>query len=72
MNNPSNYPYQPQLTVREAREILGTTSKGLSDTAIERLIAQVDILTDIVVSRINDSIYHSAIEITTNEVDNNG
>jgi len=72
MDSLSNYPSKPQLTVREAREILGTTSKGLSDTAIERLIAQVDILTDIVVSRINDSIYQSAIEITTNEVDNNG
>jgi len=60
----------PELTlsVQEARNILGTTAKGLSDKAIERLVAQVDVLTDIVVNHVNDSKIKSSIDISNSKL----
>lgn len=58
----------PTITIEEARKILGITAKGLSDDAIERLIAQVDILTGIVVSHFDDSKYQSSIDISTRKL----
>jgi hypothetical protein len=55
------------LSVKQARRILGTTSKGLSDEAIKRLISKVEILTDIVVNHVDDSKIQSRVLST--EVD---
>jgi hypothetical protein len=54
------------ISVQEARAILGTTSKGLSDDAILRLIAQVEVLTDIVVAHVGGSKIHRSIDISKN------
>jgi len=54
-------------TIAEARKILGTTAKGLSDDALKRLIVQIEILTDIVVARARDSIIKSCIDNTVDE-----
>ena len=51
-----------QRTLTEAKKVLGTTAKGLSDEAILLLVAKVDILTDIVVSHARDSKIQSAID----------
>ena len=51
------------ITVTEAKKVLGTTAKGLSDEAIKRLVAQVDVLTDIVVAHANDSKIQTSIDI---------
>ena len=51
------------ISVNEARKILGTTAKGLSDEALERLVAQVDVLTGIVVTHFDDSEIQSSIDI---------
>lgn len=59
------------ISVKEARKILGTTANGLSDEAIQRLIEQVDVLTDVVVAHYDGSKTQSSIDITHNEVDNN-
>ncbi len=57
---------QPHITLTEAKKVLGTTAKGLSDETIMRLVAQVDVLTDIVVAHINDSKYQSSIDNSGN------
>jgi hypothetical protein len=49
------------ISVKQARRILGTTAKGLSDEAIERLIARTEILTDIVVNHLDDSKIQSRV-----------
>ena len=56
-----------QITLTEAKKVLGTTVKGLSDSAILRLVAQMDVLTDIVVAHIGDSIIKSSIENSCNK-----
>jgi hypothetical protein len=56
------------VSVKEARKILGTTAKGLSDEAIERLVSQVDVLTGIVVAHFNDSKNQSSIDISGNRL----
>jgi len=53
----------PTISIQEARAILGTTAKGLSDEAIKRLVAQVEILTDIVVAHASGSKIHRSIDI---------
>ncbi len=55
------------ISTEEARKILGTTAKGLSDEAIERLIAQVDVLSDIVVAHVSDSKIKSYIDISNDK-----
>jgi hypothetical protein len=67
MKDTSIYAYKPQITVTEARNVLGTAAKGLTDNAISQLVAQVDILTDIVIAHINDSTIQSSIDISTNK-----
>lgn len=54
----------PLITVTEAKKVLGTTAKGLSDDAIMRLVTQVDVLTDIVVAHANDSKIQASIDIS--------
>jgi len=56
------------LSVQEARNILGTTAKGLSDEAIERLVTQVDALTGIVVAHVSDSKIKSSIDISRSKL----
>ncbi len=53
----------PLITLTEAKKVLGTTAKGLSDEAIKRLVAQVDVLTDIVVAHANGSKFQTSIDI---------
>jgi hypothetical protein len=57
-----NYTSNPSMTLAEAKKVLGTTSIGMSDDAIMRLIAQVDVLTDIVVAHSYGSIIQSHID----------
>ena len=52
------------ISVTEARKILGTTATGLSDETIEHLVAQVDVLTDIIVAHVSDSKIESSIDIS--------
>ena len=52
----------PPVTVEEARRILGTTAQELADDDIKRLISQIDLLTDIVVSNFDGSKIHTSIE----------
>jgi hypothetical protein len=59
------------MTLTEAKKLLGTTAKELSDDALRRLIANVEILTDIVVVHARDSIIKSHIDITSDEVHTN-
>ena len=56
-------PYQSTIIVSEARKILGTTAKGLSDETIRKIVNQVEVLTDIVIAHISDSNLHSSIDI---------
>lgn len=55
---------QPQITLTEAKKVLGTTAMGMSDDAIMRLVAQVEVLTDIVIVHVQDSKIQSAIDIS--------
>lgn len=57
-----------QTTLAEAKKVLGTTAKGLSDEAIMRLVTQVDVLTDIVAAHFNDSNIHSCIDISNDKL----
>lgn len=41
--------------IKKARTILGTASKDMSDEQLARLLALVDVLTDIVVNHASDS-----------------
>ena len=53
---PENYHNTSSLiTISEAREILGTTAKGLDDDAIKKLITNVDVLTDLIIDLSVDS-----------------
>lgn len=54
----------PPISIQEARAILGTTAKGLNDEAIQKLIAQVEVLTDIVVAHVSDSKIQRSIDIS--------
>ncbi len=63
---------ESHLSVIEAKKILGTSAKGLSDDAIMRLVAQVDVLTDIVIAHASDSIIHSSIDISQNRPHTDG
>ncbi len=63
---PKNQPLP--ITIYEARKILGTTAKGLDDSAIENLLKQFNILSDIVVAHTNDSRFQSSIDISKNEL----
>jgi len=58
----------PAISIEEARRILGITSKGLSDEAVERLVAQVAVLTDIVLAHIGDSKIKGPIDISNNKL----
>jgi hypothetical protein len=60
------------LTLTEAKKVLGTTAKGLSDEAIMRIVAQVDVLTDIVVAHANDSKIQTSIDISDVRIHTNG
>ena len=71
MRRTLNATQKSQITVTEAKKVLGTTAKGLSDDAIQRLITQVDVLTDIVVSHVNDSKIQSSIDISDSELHTN-
>lgn len=62
-------PYKSTISINEARKILGTTAKGLSDEAIRKIINQVEILTDIVIAHISDSNLHSSIDISNKSLD---
>lgn len=59
------------MTLSEARRVLGTTAKDMSDDAIRLLIKQVDILTDIVVAHTNGSTIKSHIVNLDGEAHNN-
>ena len=72
MHNMHDSATKPLMTPTEARRVLGTTSKGMSDEAIRRLIGQVDVLTDIVVAHAQDSIFKSCIDVSKKEEHNNG
>lgn len=69
MKKTVNYGSQRQLTLTEAKKVLGTTTKGLSDDAIRRLVAQVDILTDVVIAQYKDSKVDSSIDILNKSLD---
>lgn len=73
-NNQSKPPSfrRPVVSVKEARKILGTTAKGLSDDAIMRLVTQVDVLTDIVVAHVNDSKIQTSIDISQGKLHTDG
>lgn len=58
------------ITIEEARNILGTTAKELSDESISRLIIQVDMLSAVVIDNFDDSKIHNLIDIPTPEVHN--
>ena len=66
----ANSTIRPLMTIAEAKTILGTTAKGLSDDFILRLLTQVDILTDTVVAHVKDSIIKSPVENADDEVHN--
>lgn len=53
----------PSVTLAEAKKILGTIAKDMSDDSIRAVIANVEILTDIVVAHAHDSIIKSSIDI---------
>ena len=61
---------QPILSVVEAKKILGTTAKGLTDEAILGLIMQVDILTDVVIGYVKISEIQSAIDVSKKTLHN--
>lgn len=58
------------ITLSEARRVLGTTAKDMSDDAIKLIIKQVDILTDIVVAHANGSTIKSYIDNLDDEAHN--
>lgn len=60
------------VTLSEARRVLGTTAKDMSDDAIRILIKQVDILTDIVAAHTNGSTIKSYIDNLDNEAHTDG
>jgi hypothetical protein len=62
----------PPITIEQARKILGTTAKELSDETIAKIVLQVDTLTDIVVAHVNDSKIHNSLDNSSTGVDNNG
>lgn len=58
------------ISVDQARRILGTSSKELTDDAIGRLIYQLDILSDVIIdvydgSKINSNIAKSVHDLDT-------
>ena len=57
-------------TIAEVRSIIGTASKGMSDESIKKLIAQVDILTDVVLVCTSGSKNHSSIDILNHKPHN--
>lgn len=70
MNDSVNYLPKTLMTLSEARRVLGTTAKGMTDDAIMLLIKQADILTDIVVAHTNGSIIKSSIDNSDGEAHN--
>lgn len=58
------------LAVSEARKLLGTTATEMSDDAIMKIVAQVDALTDIVITYIHDSKIQSSIDVLDNGIHN--
>lgn len=64
------YATKLSLTPSEARIVLGTTAKDMSDEAIRLLINQVDVLTDIVAAHSYGSIINSCIANSRNEPHN--
>lgn len=63
-----NSAQKPKTSVREARNILGTTGEGLSDEAIVKLVMQVEVLTDIVVAHAYDSNIQSLLDISNRTI----
>lgn len=53
-----------QTTLKEARRILGTTANGMTDESITKLVAQIDVLTDIVVAQAIGSNIKSSVDIS--------
>lgn len=43
------------VSVKQARRILGTTAKGMSDEAVKRLISQTELLAEIVIAHADGS-----------------
>jgi hypothetical protein len=72
MKSSSYLAHQHQIALTEAKKVLGTTAKGLSDEAIMRLVTQVDVLTDIVVAHVHDSKNQSSIDISSGSLDTDG
>jgi len=66
----ANFTTSTLITLSEARRLLGTTAKDMSDDAIRLLIKQVDILTDIVVAHANGSTIKSYIDNLDDEAHN--
>lgn len=66
MRGSLNVTQQPSITLTEAKKVLGTTAKGLSDGAIMSIVKQVDVLTDIVVAHISGSKIQPSIDISNN------
>jgi hypothetical protein len=62
----------PTMNIEEARRILGTTAKELSDSAIMHIVTQVGILTDVVVAHVNDSKNHTSVAIQKNILHTDG
>lgn len=51
-----------EVSLTEARQILGTNSKELSDRVLQNLIEQTELITDIIIHIINDSKIRSSLE----------
>ena len=66
----ANFTISTLMTVSEAKKVLGTTAKDMSDDAIRLLIKQVDTLTDIVVAHTNGSTIKSYIANLDDEAHN--
>ena len=72
MGKSIEFTLQPSITLTEAKKVLGTTAKGLSDDAIMNLVAQADVLTDIIIAHISDSKIQSSIDILSSSLDTDG
>ncbi len=70
MTGALNVTWQSRITLTEAKKILGTTAKGLSDDAIKRLVTQVDLLTDVVIAHASDSKIQTDIDILQGKLHN--
>lgn len=59
----------PSISLKEARKILGTTSEKMTDVDVQKLIANMEILTDAVIRCANDSKFQPSIEYYKHKVD---